>query len=41
MGYVAIDHAKADTPVNLMVRGKALPAKVAKMPFVPPGYYRG
>lgn len=41
MGYVAIDHAKADTPVCLVVRGKAMPAKVAKMPFVPPGYYRG
>jgi aminomethyltransferase len=41
MGYVAIGHAKAETPVSLMVRGKAMPAKVAKMPFVPAGYYRG
>ncbi len=41
MGYVAIDHAKVETPVSLIVRGKAMPAKVAKMPFVPPGYYRG
>ncbi len=41
MGYVAIDHAKAETPVNLMVRGKPQPAKVAKMPFVPQNYYRG
>ncbi len=40
MGYVAIEHAKADTPVELMVRGKALPAKVAKMPFSPHGYKR-
>ncbi len=41
MGYVAIAHAKADTPVNLIVRGKAMPARVAKMPFVPQRYYRG
>ena len=41
MGYVAIDHAKAETPVSLIVRGKPMPAKIAKMPFVPPGYYRG
>ncbi len=41
MGYVAIAHAKVDTPVNLIVRGKAQPARVAKMPFVPQRYYRG
>ena len=41
MGYVAVAHAKAETPVNLIVRGKALPARVAKMPFVPQRYYRG
>lgn len=41
MGYVAIGHAKPDTPVNLIVRGKVLPATVAKMPFVPQSYYRG
>jgi len=40
MGYVAIDHADVGTPVNLMVRGKAQPAKVAKMPFVEQRYYR-
>lgn len=34
MGYVAAAHAAPDTSVNLMVRGKALPAKVSKMPFV-------
>lgn len=41
MGYVAADHAALGTPVNLIVRGKALPAKVAAMPFVPQRYYRG
>ena len=41
MGYVAVGHAKPDTPVNLIVRGKPLPARVARMPFVPQRYYRG
>lgn len=41
MGYVAIEHAKAETPVTLIVRGKPLAAKVAKTPFVPQNYYRG
>ena len=35
MGYVATPIApRIGTPVNLMVRGKPLPAKVAAMPFV-------
>jgi aminomethyltransferase len=41
MGYVAITHAGVGTPVNLLVRGKALPATIAKMPFVPHRYHRG
>lgn len=41
MGYVATSHKAPDTPVNLMVRGKAMPARIAKMPFVPPGFFRG
>ncbi len=41
MGYVPTAMAAADTPLNLIVRGKSLPAKVAKMPFVPQRYYRG
>ncbi|MGI9481386.1 MAG: glycine cleavage system aminomethyltransferase GcvT [Hyphomicrobiales bacterium] len=40
MGYVSIEHAKADTALDLMVRGKALPARVAKLPFSPHGYKR-
>jgi aminomethyltransferase len=40
MGYVAADRAEAGTPVNLMVRGKALPAAVAPLPFVPHRYAR-
>lgn len=38
MGYVAADYAAAGTPVNLMVRGKALSASVVAMPFVPHRY---
>ncbi len=41
MGYVATAHAEKGTGVNLMVRGKALPAGVVPMPFVPQRYYRG
>jgi len=41
MGYVARSHAKAGTELNLIVRGKARPARVVKMPFVPHNYHRG
>jgi aminomethyltransferase len=40
MGYVAAASAAAGTPVNLVVRGKALAGRVAKMPFVPHRYHR-
>jgi aminomethyltransferase len=35
MGYVGRDHAKPGTKLNLMVRGKALPALVTPLPFIP------
>lgn len=41
MGYVSSSHAANGTAVQLIVRGKPLPAKVAPMPFVPQRYYRG
>jgi aminomethyltransferase len=41
MGYVDAAHSKTGTRVNLVVRGKPLPAVVADMPFVPHRYYRG
>ncbi|NQV46820.1 MAG: glycine cleavage system aminomethyltransferase GcvT [Rhodospirillaceae bacterium] len=41
MGYVATDFAKAGTAVNLMVRGKANPAVVTKMPFAEHHYFKG
>ena len=40
MGYVAAGAAEPDTPVNLMVRGKEIPATVVPMPFVPHRYHR-
>ena len=41
MGYVEAAYADADTPVRLIVRGKALPARVVEMPFAPHRYFRG
>ena len=41
MGYVAAMHAKPGTPVQLVVRGKPLPATIAALPFVPHRYARG
>jgi len=38
MGYVARDHAKAGTELDLIVRGKPRAAKVAKLPFAPHRY---
>lgn len=40
MGYVATAFAREGTEIDLMVRGKALPARVASMPFVPHRYKR-
>ncbi|NDA48304.1 MAG: hypothetical protein EBY21_13745 [Alphaproteobacteria bacterium] len=40
MGYVDASHAQIETQVQLIVRGKALGAKIAPMPFVPHRYVR-
>ena len=40
MGYVESGFAEPGVAVDLMVRGKALPASVVTMPFVPQNYYR-
>jgi glycine cleavage system T protein (aminomethyltransferase) len=40
MGYLPQGRAVAGTPVNLMVRGKALGASVTALPFVPHRYAR-
>ncbi len=41
MGYVPPDLAAPGTRLDLMVRGKALPARVAPLPFTPPRQLRG
>ncbi len=40
MGYVRKDLAANGTPLALLVRGKALPARVVPLPFVPHRYAR-
>jgi aminomethyltransferase len=40
MGYVARAHAADGTPLDLMVRGKPLAARVAPLPFIPHRYAR-
>lgn len=40
MGYVAREYAADGTALDLMVRGKAIPARVAPTPFVPHRYVR-
>ncbi len=41
MGYVETASASIGTELNALVRGKPVPVKVAKTPFVPQRYYRG
>ncbi|MDX2464216.1 MAG: glycine cleavage system aminomethyltransferase GcvT [Porticoccus sp.] len=41
MGYVAAEYAAVGTQLSAMVRGKARPVTVEKMPFIPHRYYRG
>merc|ERR1712210_57959 len=41
MAYVEKPSAKAGTELILQVRGKAIPATVTKMPFVPTNYFVG
>lgn len=41
MGYVTPEHAALGTTVNAMVRGKAVPMTVVRMPFTPNRYHRG
>jgi aminomethyltransferase len=40
MGYVRKDLAAEGTALDLMVRGKPLPARVVPLPFVPHRYAR-
>jgi aminomethyltransferase len=40
MGYVAPEYAADGTALEILVRGKALPCRVAAMPFIPHRYAR-
>ena len=40
MGYVKTEFSDPETPVNLMVRGKALSGSVVKLPFVEQRYFK-
>ncbi len=40
MGYVAAAHSAPGTKIDLMVRGKARPAEIAPLPFIPARYKR-
>ena len=40
MGYVECEFSSDGTPLDLIVRGKPLPARIAPMPFVPHNYRR-
>jgi aminomethyltransferase len=40
MGYVEAAHALEGTPVLLLVRDKALPATIVKLPFIPNRFKR-
>ncbi len=41
MGYVKTPYAREGTEIMLMVRGKARPARIVSLPFVPHRYHRG
>ena len=41
MGYVERAQSANGTKVELMVRGKPVPAEIVPMPFVKHAYYRG
>ena len=41
MGYVKSSYAVNGTEVSAMVRDKPRPAKICKLPFIKPGYFRG
>ena len=41
MGYVEKAHAKIGTDINLLIRGKSMPAKVCSTTFVPHNYFSG
>jgi len=40
MGYVKTDFSKPETGVNLIIRGKARPGRVVKLPFIEHRYFK-
>ena len=40
MGYISSSHGTPGTKVQLVVRGKPMPAEVVALPFVPHRYFR-
>lgn len=40
MGYVETAFSNDGTDISLKVRGKLIPAKITKTPFVPTNYYK-
>jgi aminomethyltransferase len=41
MGYVESAQSATGAPVDLVVRGKKLAARISPMPFHPHAYFRG
>ena len=41
MGYVDRAHTAEGTAIELLVRGVPRPARIVRLPFIPPRYYRG
>jgi len=41
MGYVEKEFSAEGTTLRLAVRGREMPARVVRLPFVPTNYYRG
>jgi aminomethyltransferase len=39
MGYVDIEFSEPETQLQLIIRGKAITAKVIELPFVPHCYF--
>lgn len=40
MGYVRTDHARPDSQIQLSVRGRSLPGRIVKLPFVEHRYHK-
>jgi hypothetical protein len=40
MGYVNIEHARPEVPIDFIVRRKALPGRVVRLPFVEHRYIK-